>query len=100
MHLYEVIKRPVLTEKTQRAISLRRRQYTFEVDRRANKALVKQAVETIYRVHVEAVNIANMPAKAVRRWGRRRVVRIPAWKKAVVTLAEGERIPELEVLEG
>lgn len=100
MHLYEVIKRPVLTEKTRRSLQLRRHQYTFEVDRRANKALVKQAVETIYRVRVEAVNIANMPAKAVRRWGRRRVVRLPTWKKAVVTLAEGERIPELEVLEG
>ncbi len=100
MHLYEVIKRPVLTEKTQRSLQLRRRQYTFEVDRRANKALVKQAVETIYRVRVESVNIANMPAKAVRRWGRRRVVRLPAWKKAIVTLAEGEQIPELELLEG
>lgn len=99
MHIYEVIKRPVLTEKTRRATSLRRRQYTFEVDRRANKAQVKQAVEAIYGVKVVSVNIANMPAKAVRRWGRRRTIRIPAWKKAVVTLAEGERIPELE-LEG
>lgn len=99
MHIYEVIKRPVLTEKTQRASRLRRRQYVFEVDRRANKALVKQAVEAIYRVKVESVNIANMPAKAVRRWGRRRVIRVPAWKKAIVTLAEGERIRELE-LEG
>lgn len=100
MHLYEVIKRPVMTEKTQRSLKLRRRQYAFEVDRRANKALVKEAVETIYRVRVESVNIANMPAKAVRRWGRRRVVRLPAWKKAIVTLAEGEQIPELEMLEG
>ncbi len=99
MHIYEVIKRPVLTEKMKRAVSLRRRQYAFEVDRRANKAEVKRAVEAIYGVKVVSVNIANMPAKAVQRWGRRRVIRVPAWKKAIVTLAEGERIPELE-LEG
>ncbi|HIE38425.1 MAG TPA: 50S ribosomal protein L23, partial [Anaerolineae bacterium] len=38
----------------------------------------------------------NMPAKAARRWGRRRVVRKPMWKKAVVTLAEGDEIPEFK----
>jgi len=96
MHLYEVIKRPVITEKT-RYLARVHGQYTFEVDRRANKAQVRQAVETIYGVRVTAVNIMNMPAKAAKRWGRRRVVRRPAWKKAVVTLVEGDSIPIFEV---
>lgn len=91
MHVYEVIKRPVITEKSQ-YLAEAHNQYVFEVDRRANKAQVKQAVEKIYGVRVTAVRIMNMPAKAARRWGRRRVVRRPMWKKAVVTLAEGNEI--------
>ena len=61
MHLYEVIKRPVITEKTQYMASVQG-QYTFEVDRRANKTQIRQAVETIYGVQVMAVNTMNMPA--------------------------------------
>ncbi len=95
MHPYEVIKRPVITEKSQR-LAEEYNQYVFEVDRRANKVQVKQAVETIYDVRVTAVRMMNMPAKAARRWGRRRVVRRPMWKKAVVTLAEGDEIPEFK----
>lgn len=94
MNLYEVIKRPVVTEKAN--VLTAQRQYTFEVDRRANKALVKQAVETVYGVRVTAVNLANMPAKVAKRWGRRRVVRQGTWKKAVVTLAEGDKIAVFE----
>jgi len=95
MHLYEVIKRPIDTEKT-RHLAEAHRQYAFEVDRRANRVQVKRAVETIYEVRVTGVNIINVPAKVARRWGRRRVVRQPAWKKAVVTLAEGDKIPLFE----
>jgi len=95
MHLYEVIKRPVDTEKT-RYLADMNRQYVFEVDRRANKVQVKRAVEEIYDVRVEAVNIMNMPAKLAKRWGRRHVVRQPQWKKAVVTVAEGDSIPLFE----
>ncbi len=95
MHLYQVIKRPVVTEKSQ-YLAEANRQYTFEVDRRANKAQIRQAVETIYGVKVAAVCVSNMPAKAAKRWGRRRVVRLPMWKKAVVTLVEGQSIPIFE----
>jgi len=95
MHLYEVIKRPLVTEKT-RFMARTLRQYCFEVDRRANKAQVKWAVETIYGVRVTGVNVANVPAKMAKRWGRRRVIRRPVWKKAVVTLAEGDKIPVFE----
>ncbi|MBN1180439.1 MAG: 50S ribosomal protein L23 [Anaerolineae bacterium] len=95
MHLYEVIKHPVITEKT-RYQALQLGQYTFMVDRSANKAMIKQAVEEIYDVEVVTVNTMLMPAKTAKRWGRRHVVRQPVWKKAVVKLAEGDTIPVFE----
>lgn len=94
MHVYEVLRRPVVTEKTSKqAASLN--QYTFEVDSRANKMQVREAVEAAFSVTVLKVNIMTMPGKT-RRFGRR-VTRTPSWKKAVVTLAPGER---LEFYEG
>jgi large subunit ribosomal protein L23 len=96
MNPYKVIIRPIDTEKTRyQASDLG--QYTFEVDDRANKIEVKRAVEEIYGVEVVSVNVMNIPAKASRRFGRRRIVRRAPWKKAVVTVAEGER---LDVFEG
>jgi large subunit ribosomal protein L23 len=96
MNPYKVIIRPIDTEKTRyQASDLD--QYTFEVDRGANKIEVKRAIEEIYGVEVVSVNMMNMPAKAMRRFGRRRIVRRAPWKKAVVTVAEGER---LDVFEG
>jgi large subunit ribosomal protein L23 len=90
MHSYEILKRPILTEKSNFQSDYLG-QYTFEVDRRANKHQVKEAVEEVFDVEVAAVNIINVPAK-MGRYGRRRVVRIPAWKKAIVTLSPGEQI--------
>jgi len=95
MHIYSVIKRPIITEKSNILADLFR-QYTFEVDRRANKHQVKDAVEKIFDVEVEKVRIVNIKPKRGR-YGRRMVVREPAWKKAIVTLAPGER---LEMFEG
>jgi large subunit ribosomal protein L23 len=95
MQLYDVIKRPVITEKT-RYQALELGQYTFKVDMNANKLEIKRAVEEIYGVTVLRVNTMVMPAKAARRWGRRRVVREPVWKKAVVVLQEGDVIPVFE----
>jgi large subunit ribosomal protein L23 len=96
MNPYKVIVRPVDTEKT-RFQGNELGQYTFEVAPDANKIEVKRAVEAIFDTDVVAVNIMNVPAKASDRRGRRRVVRRPVWKKAVVTLAAGER---LDVFEG
>lgn len=96
MNPYKVIVRPIDTEKTRYQAS-ELRQYTFEVNRSTNKIEVKRAIETIYDVKVVAVNVINMPAKANSRRGRRRAVRRSPWKKAVVTVAEGQR---LEVFEG
>ncbi len=96
MNPYKVIIRPVDTEKTRYQAS-ELGQYTFEVDRCANKIEVKRAIKAIYGVDVVAVNTVNMPAKVTRRRGRRRIVRRSPWKKAVVTVAGGQR---LEVFEG
>lgn len=94
MNVYEVIKRPLETEKAYMIRDLGK--YVFIVNRRANKLQIKQAVEEIYGVNVDSVNVMVMPAKINKMQGRRRVVRRPVWKKAVVTLTPGERIEELE----
>ncbi len=96
MHLYDVLKRPVDTEKTRHQGEMYESQYTFEVDRRANKQLIKTAVEQIFGVDVVKVRIINVKAKHGR-YGRRVVVRKPNWKKAIVTLVEGQR---LDIFEG
>lgn len=93
MHIYEVLRRPVLTEKS--VIGSEGGKYTFEVDMRANKPLVKDAVETAFDVAVDEVKIAVMPAKTSRR-GRRVVIRHAKWKKAIVTLQPGDRIQMFE----
>lgn len=91
MNIYQVLKRPILTEKTD--IQRDANQYVFEVDRSANKLQVKEAVETLFEVEVLSVNTMNMKPKR-RRMGRKMLVTRPAWKRAVVTLAPGERIQE------
>lgn len=93
MHPYEVLRRPLLTEKTNTQSDTENR-YTFEVDRRANKLQIKEAVETAFDVRVLAVNVINVPGKQ-RRLGRQ-VGRRPGWKKAIVTLAAGQRIQLFE----
>lgn len=96
MNPYEIIIRSIDTEKTRYQAS-ELGQYTFEVHPGANKIEVKQAIEAIYDVDVADVNTMIMPAKASGRRGRRRMVRSSPWKKAVVTLAAGER---LDIFEG
>ncbi|MFC2015722.1 50S ribosomal protein L23 [Chloroflexota bacterium] len=91
MNIYQVLMRPILTEKTD--LQRDENQYVFEVDRRANKLQVKEAVETIFEVEVLKVNTMNMKPKR-RKLGRKMLVTRPAWKRAVVTLAPGERIQE------
>ncbi len=93
MNHYQVIKRPLLTEKTNyQSDELNR--YTFEVDRRATKQMVREAVELLFEVEVIKVNTINMPSKA-RRWGRH-IGLTSEWKKAIVTLAPGDTISFFE----
>lgn len=95
MHLYEVLKRPVLTEKSL-ILADEHNQYVFEVDRRANKDQVRKAVETRFGVTVTDVNIINVKPKTRKRSLRKIAVRKPGWKKAVVTLAPGDSIQLFE----
>ena len=94
MHLYEVLKRPLVTEKTMTATDVENK-VSFEVDMRANKLIVKQAVEKAFDVTVVDVNILIMAAKTNRRGSSIRIRR-PKWKKAVVTLQTGDRIQIFE----
>jgi large subunit ribosomal protein L23 len=95
MHWRDIIRRPVITEKSN-FLASEYNQYTFVVDSRANKMQIKDAVELAWPdVEVEKVRVANMPAKRARRW-RRITTRKPSWKKAIVTLAPGDRIDLFE----
>jgi large subunit ribosomal protein L23 len=91
---YQVIKRPLNTEKS--TIATEQNQYVFEVDRRSNKVQIREAVEQVFKVDVMKVRVVNMAPKAGR-WGRKRVKRSPARRKAIVTVAPGQKI---EVFEG
>lgn len=94
MNLYEVIRRPVLTEKNTRLME-QENQYTFEVARWANKVQVKEAVELAFpNVRVLDVRTSIVPSKPRRRG--RTVGSSKPWKKAVVTLAPGDRIDIFE----
>lgn len=94
--IYDVLRRPILTEKSTHQFS-KLNQYAFEVDLDANKPLIKKAVETIFDVDVERVNTMIMPAKRSRRAQSRRVlVRRSMYKKAIVTLAPGDTIQAFE----
>ena len=96
MHWREIIRRPVITEKSNFMAS-ELNQYTFVVSNDATKAMVKEAIETIFDVDVKRVNIMKTPAKrTVRARSRRLSVRKSGVKKAIITLVEGDSIPVFE----
>ena len=92
MHLYEVLRQPLITEKNTDLQALNK--YAFEVAEDANKPMVKQAVEKAFKVKVTGVNVITVPGKT-RRVGRRQVQTRP-WKKAIVTLQAGDKIEFFE----
>ena len=94
MDPHQVIIRPVISEKSYNLIETEG-QYTFQVDKRANKNQIKRAVESAFDVSVSRVNTANVKSKP-KRHGLTRG-RTATWKKAVVKLAPGESI---ELFEG
>jgi large subunit ribosomal protein L23 len=96
--IYDVLVRPLVTEKSSYQ-SGKLGQYVFVVADAATRTMVKDAVETLFDVTVASVNILNAPAKRGRRTkSRRMLVRRPAFKKAIVTLAKGSK--SLEIFEG
>jgi len=92
MHLYEVLRRPLITEKNTDLQA--QGKYAFEIADGANKPMIKQAVEQAFKVKVTGVNVVTMQGKT-RRVGRRQVLTRP-WKKAIVTLQEGDKIEFFE----
>ena len=87
---HTIIKNPVITEKSTDATD-RNNAYVFKVDPKANKSEIKRAVETIFDKKVVSVNTCNVRGKK-KRERRADFGRTANWKKAVVQLAEGERI--------
>jgi large subunit ribosomal protein L23 len=95
---FDVLIRPIVTEKSSYQ-SGKLKQYVFMVADHATRTAVKEALEHTFDITVERVNILNAPAKRGRRArSRRLLVRRPAYKKAIVTLAEGSK--PLEIFEG
>lgn len=94
--IYDVLRRPIITEKSNYQNSVLH-QYVFEVTPDATKINIKDAVETLFDVDVIKVNVINVAPKRSRRWrSRRLMVRRSAYKKAIVTLAEGDTIDVFE----
>ena len=93
MHIYEVLRRPVITEKG--SLLQGQGKYVFEVDTRANKNLVQEAIHKAFNVNVKKVNIMNVHPKRKNFGGHLTPRR--AWKKAIITLMPGEKI---ELFEG
>jgi large subunit ribosomal protein L23 len=93
MNIYQVLKRPIITEKNTLLSSSNK--YTFEVSTVATKQEIKAAVEKMFKVNVADVNVIRVPGK-MRRIGRTKGMTSP-WKKAVVTVQPGQRI---ELFEG
>ena len=92
--IYDVLRRPLVTEKSSYQ-SGKLNQYSFVVADYATRTQLKDAIVTLYDVTVEKVNIINTSAKRGRRLrSRRLLVRKPAYKKAIVTLAEGQTLEQ------
>jgi len=88
MHTYEVLRRPVLTEKS--TVLQESSKYVFEVARGSTKPQIAEAVVKAFKVKVTQVNVMTVAGKS-RRVGRR-IVHYPEWRKAVVTLKPGDKI--------
>ena len=91
--IHHIIRKPLVTEKSTRQKD-ESRQYAFEVDGGANKIEIQRAVEQLFKVKVTHVRTAHVLGK-MKRLGRK-VGKRPDWKKAIVTLREGDRIQFFE----
>ena len=97
MEITEILRRGIVTEKS---VKLQEgNKYTFEVALKANKIDVRRAVETLFKVEVLSVNIMRMPGKPKmmhRKGAAPRPIKTREWKKAIVTLKEGQIIDALQ----
>ena len=89
----EILKKPILTEKAS-ILTEKLNRYAFKVDHRANKLQIKTAIEQMYGVNIQAVNTIVVSGKAKNRYTKAGFVsgRTAKYKKAIVTLKDGETI--------
>jgi large subunit ribosomal protein L23 len=87
--MLELIKRPIFTEKTTSLLE-NNNQYVFDIDAKLIKTQLRALVEEIFQVQVISINIYRVPRKKFRRSGS--IGFLPKFKRAIVTLAEGEKI--------
>lgn len=92
MHLYDVLRRPLITEKA--TLLKEGDKYVFEVAKGTSKTQIKEAVERTFKVEVAQVNVITVPGKT-KRMGRREVTS-SSWKKAIVSLKPGYKITLFE----
>jgi large subunit ribosomal protein L23 len=89
-NIYQTIIRPVVTEKSNQ-LNEKLNQVVFEVDWNASKFEIKEAVEKLFSVHVVKVRTMRVAGKE-KPYGRKRIQRESAWKKAFITLKEGDKL--------
>ena len=95
LSIHTVLLRPVISEKS--VIETERNNYTFAVARDANKFQIKAAVEAEFKVDVLGVRVVNVKPKQKRR-GRKTLGMVPGWRKAIVTIAAGQKIELFEAV--
>lgn len=95
MNINDISLRPIITEKS--TSDAARGYFTFKVAKKANKEMIKRAIEEKFKVDVELVSTSIMKGKKKRVGARRKEVLDSAWKKAVVRLASGQKIDLFEV---
>lgn len=93
MHPYEVLRRPLVTEKAT-MLKDEKNEYLFEVAKCANKPQIKEAVEKAFKVTVVKINVVTIPGKSRRMGGR--LIKTPSWKKAIVRLDTNDNISFFE----
>jgi large subunit ribosomal protein L23 len=89
---YQIIKHPILSEESQIQLT-KANQYTFKVSPAANKKQIREAIEAIFtEIKVVRVNTMNYEGKTGRQLGKGRPGRKASWKKAIITLRDGDKI--------
>jgi large subunit ribosomal protein L23 len=94
IHVYEVLRRPIVTEKS--TMLAGQGKYVFEVAKQANKPQIHAAVEQAFNVTVTAVNTTIVRGRRKRNRAGKRAGTPPSWKKAIVTLKDGDQIQLFE----
>ncbi len=87
--IFNIIKYPITTEKGT-SLNNKNNQYTFVVHQKADKLEIKNAIQKIFNVHVTKVNVLKMPGRLKR--FKRSLVKVSGYKKAIITLQEGNKI--------